>query len=184
MDCIDLMVEEHKNIKRMLQVIRKYCYKILKDEQVEYEDFFIIIDFVRNYADAHHHGKEEKLLFERMTNELGPVAEKLIRHGMIVEHDLGRLHMQELEAAVRKVIDGDDEARLDVIANAVSYTHLLYRHIDKEDGVVYKFARNNLIKDTMDKLDFECERVEKEAQDKHLQEKYLKLLEEFEQKVM
>lgn len=183
MDCIELMVDEHKNIKRMLKVIRGYCYKILKGEQVRYEDFFIIIDFVRNYADAHHHGKEEKLLFDRMSNELGPAAQKLVRHGMLVEHDLGRLHMQELEAAVKRVIDGDDEARLDVIANAVSYTHLLYRHIEKEDGVVYKFARNNLIKETMDKLDYECERVEKEAQERHLQEKYLKLIEEFETKI-
>lgn len=183
MDCIDLMVEEHKNIKRMLQVIRKYCYKILKGEQVQYEDFFTIIDFVRSYADAHHHGKEEKLLFDRMSNELGPAAQKLVRHGMLVEHDLGRLHMQELEAAVKRVIDGDDESRLDVIANAVSYTHLLYRHIDKEDGVVYKFARNNLVQETMERLNTECQRVEAAAQEKHLQEKYLRLIEEFEQKI-
>ena len=119
MNCIELMVEEHKNIKRMLAVIRKYCYKILKNEKVQYEDFFVLIDFVRNYADKHHHGKEETLLFDRMVNEMGPAAEKLVRHGMLVEHDLGRLHMQELEAAVRRVLNGDDEARLDVIANAV-----------------------------------------------------------------
>lgn len=38
MNCIDIMVEEHKNIKRMLLVIRKVCYKIVKSEDVEYED--------------------------------------------------------------------------------------------------------------------------------------------------
>lgn len=90
MNCMDLMVEEHKNIKRMLAIIRKYCYKILKNEAVQYEEFYRIIDFVRNYADKHHHGKEETLLFDKMMHELGPTAEKLIRHGMFVEHDLGR----------------------------------------------------------------------------------------------
>jgi len=40
MNCIELMIEEHNNTKRMLAVIRKYCYKILKDEKVQYEDFF------------------------------------------------------------------------------------------------------------------------------------------------
>ncbi|ACL76823.1 hemerythrin domain-containing protein [Ruminiclostridium cellulolyticum] len=184
MDCIDLMIDEHKNIKRMLKVIRAYCYKILKGEKVKYEDLFTIIDFVRNYSDAHHHGKEEKLLFDRMEKEMGPAAQKLIRHGMLVEHDLGRLHMQELEAAVKRVMEGDDESRLDIIANAVSYTHLLYRHIEKEDGVVYKFARNNLTKETMEILNQKCEKAEKEALEQHLQEKYLKLIEEFEKKVL
>ena len=47
MDSIALMVEEHKNIKRMLKVIRKYCYRILKGMEIEYEDFFRIIDFIK-----------------------------------------------------------------------------------------------------------------------------------------
>lgn len=183
MNCIELMVEEHKNIKRMLAVIRKYCYKILKNEKVRYEDFFVLIDFVRNYADKHHHGKEETLLFDRMVNEMGPAAEKLVRHGMLVEHDLGRLHMQELEDAVKKVLSGDDEARLDVIANAVSYTHLLHRHIDKEDGVVYKFAENHLDKSTLEALNRECERFEQKAREENLQGKYLDMITEFEARV-
>ena len=67
MECIQLMIDEHKNIKRMLAVIRKLCYKVLEQEKVDYEDFFKVIDFVRNYADRHHHGKEETLLFKRMS---------------------------------------------------------------------------------------------------------------------
>jgi len=183
MNCIDLMVEEHRNIKRMLAVIRKYCYKILKNENVQYEDFFILIDFVRSYADRHHHGKEEELLFNRMMNELGSAAEKLVRHGMLVEHDFGRLYMQELETAVKKVIAGDDEARLDVIANAISYTHLLHRHIDKEDAVVFKFAQNNFSKETMEAINLDCERFEREAEESGIQQKYLDILAEFEAKV-
>lgn len=180
MNCIELMVEEHKNIKRMLAVIRKYCNRILNGEKVQYEDFFKIIDFVRNYADKHHHGKEELLLFNRMMEELGPTAEKLVRYGMYVEHDLGRLHVQELEAAVKRVIDGDMEARLDVIANAISYTHLLNRHIDKEDGVVYKYAQNNLPKETMNRLEQECLEFEQKATEDKIQEKYSTLLNELE----
>jgi hemerythrin-like domain-containing protein len=174
------MVDEHKYIKRMLSVIRKYCNRILNGENVRYGDFFKIIDFVRNYADKHHHGKEEALLFERMTEELGPAAEKLVRFGMNVEHDLGRLHVTELEAAVRRVLEGDKEARLDVIANAISYTHLLIRHIDKEDGVVYKFAQNNLSEDTLERLENECKIFEQKAQEEKTQQKYIALLNELE----
>lgn len=183
MDCIELMIEEHKVAKRMLAVMRKYCYKILKNEEVEYEDFFIIIDFLKTYVDGHHHGKEEKLLFNQMKDKLGAIGQKLITHGMLVEHDLGRLHIQELEEAVRKVNEGDEEAKLDLIANAISYGHLLNRHIDKEDGVVYKFATNNLDQETLDQINRECKEFEQNAQKQETQQKYLNILEEMESRI-
>lgn len=183
MDCIGLMMEEHGYIKRMLAVMRSYCYKILRNEDVRYEDFFSLIDFVRSYADRHHHGKEESLLFNRMLDELGPIAEKLIRHGMLVEHDLGRMYMQDLEAAVNKVLAGDDEARLDVIANAISYTHLLTKHIDKEDEVVYKFAQTRLSKETMEAVERDCRQFEQDIDNGSRRNKYLEMLAEFEARV-
>ena len=60
MKAIEIRNEEHKYMIRMVQVIRKCCFKILNGEEVIYEDFDKIIDFVRNYADNHHHKKEEK----------------------------------------------------------------------------------------------------------------------------
>ncbi len=183
MNSIELMVEEHKYIKRMLIVVRKGCLRLLKGQNVDYNDFFQMIDFVRNYADKHHHGKEEELLFNKMMSEQGPIAEKLVRHGMLVEHDLGRLHMQELEIALKKVMEGDEEAKLDVIANAISYTHLLTRHIDKEDSVVYKFAENGLSAKTLDEINSQCVEFEEEARKKHIQGKYISLLESLEAKL-
>jgi hemerythrin-like domain-containing protein len=181
MNGIKLMVEEHKYIKRMLVVIRKASYGILKGMPIEFEDFNSMIDFVRNYADSHHHGKEEQFLFSKMI-ELGGAAEKLVRHGMLVEHDLGRLHMKELEEALQRVKAGDDESKVDIIANAVSYSHLLCRHIDKEDNVAYPFAERQLSQDKLNKINEECEKFEKEMQDSGIQEKYLILLEGLEKK--
>ena len=103
MDGIALMVDEHKNIKRMLEVIRKACLGIMNGKEIDYADFENMIDFVRNYADKNHHGKEEKILFTRMVDEIGGAAEKLVKFGMLVEHDLGRLFMKELEEALAKV---------------------------------------------------------------------------------
>jgi hemerythrin-like domain-containing protein len=183
MDCIELMVEEHRNIKRMLMVIRKYCYRILQGGRIEFEDFYKIIDFLRNYTDEHHHGKEETMLFSRMIDELGLIAEKLITHGMLVEHNLARLHIQELEDALKRVQEGDDEARLDVIANAISYTHLLRRHIQKEDDAVYTYASQRLNKDTLDALNQQCKEYEESDARRGVREKYLSLLRELERKV-
>jgi len=175
MDGITLMVEEHKYIKRMLQVIRKACFGIIKGKSIDFGDFALMIDFVRSYADNHHHGKEEKFLFNRMV-ELGGAAEKLVKFGMLVEHDLGRLYMKSLEEALEKVKSGDEEAKVDVIANAVSYTHLLLRHIDKEDNIAYPFGKKQLSAEILNTIDNECAHFEKEAEQAGIQSKYIALL--------
>lgn len=163
MNCIEMMMEEHENIKKMLKVIRKMCYGILKGEDPVEGDFRLVIDFVRGYADGHHHGKEEDLLFERMLEELKGAPAKFIRNGMMVEHELGRFHIGEVEAALNNVIKGDDESRMDLIANAISYASLLNRHIDKEDNVLYKYALNNLSPETLARLDADSTKLEENS---------------------
>ncbi|WP_368488814.1 hemerythrin domain-containing protein [Clostridium sp. BJN0013] len=182
MDGIVLMIEEHKNIKRMLQIIRKACLSIMNGREIDYMDFEMMIDFVRNYADNHHHGKEEKLLFNKMVDEIGGIAEKLVKFGMLVEHDFGRLYINELEEALARVKAGNDESKLDVIANAVSYTHLLNRHIDKEDNVVYSFAKRTLSEEILNKFNMECHEFEEEMNRAGVQNKYIQILESLEQK--
>lgn len=44
MNSIELMMEEHKYITRMLKVIRKASDKILTGEEICYEDFDKMID--------------------------------------------------------------------------------------------------------------------------------------------
>jgi hemerythrin-like domain-containing protein len=182
MDSIKLMMEEHQYILRMLNVVRIACYKILKGEALCYEDFDQMIDFIRNFADAHHHGKEEKLLFNKMVEHLGPLGNKLITHGMLVEHDMGRLFIQELRAALIRVKEGDDMSKLDVIANAISYTHLLKRHIEKVDSVVYTFAQRQLSKDILDQVNEETVSFEEAAEEKGTQVQYITLLKALEEK--
>ncbi len=63
---------------------------------------------------------------------------------MLIEHDLSRLYIANLEKALDEYENGNDEARLDIIANAISYTDLLDRHIEKENNALYKFANNML----------------------------------------
>lgn len=184
MNSINLMMEEHKNILRMLEVVRKACYGILQGKDIDYEDFNQMVDFIRSYADAHHHGKEEKFLFNEMVTHLGPLGNKLITHGMLIEHDYGRLYIRELVEALERVKAGDEMSKLDVIANAISYTHLLKRHIDKEDSVVYTFAERQLAKEVLDKVNEETVAFEKEAESNGTQKHYQELLSDLEHKYL
>ncbi len=184
MNAIELMVAEHVNIRRMLKVIRSFSYDVMNNKEVDFEDMDKMIDFVRGYADKHHHGKEEIMLFNRMVEHLGSAAKKLVTNGMLVEHDMGRFHMMELERAIEKYKSGDDKARLDIIANAVGYANLLDRHIQKEDDMVYKFAERSLDADIMDIINKECIDFEQLAKENGTQEKYLDLIDEMERKYL
>jgi hemerythrin-like domain-containing protein len=100
--------------------------------------------------------------------------------GMLVEHDLGRLFMMNLENALKSYEAGEKDARVDIIANTIGYTDLLTRHIFKEDNALYKFARKNLSEEDLREIDEKCKEVEESANEKKVQEKYLKLLEDLE----
>jgi hemerythrin-like domain-containing protein len=180
MTAIELMMNEHRYIKRMLKVMRKYCWKVFQGEMVDMKDFYDMIDFVRNYADKHHHKKEEDLLFKKMGQELGKHIKNGPVMGMMLEHDLGRHYMANLEKALQELEAGQEEAKLDIIANAISYTDLLAKHIDKEDNNLYQFANLRLSKEGKEYLEQECKLVEDEAKKHNIQQKYIELLERLE----
>ncbi|UOW69551.1 hemerythrin domain-containing protein [Paraclostridium bifermentans] len=180
MNAIEMMNEEHRYITRMLKVVRKISFRILNGEDVNYDDFDSIIDFISNYADGHHHKKEEDILFNKMIEHIGEIAEKFVKQGMLVEHDFGRLYMRDLEQALVRLKAGDEEAKLDVISNAISYTHLLERHIDKEDRVIYKFAQRELNEEVLNLIDKECR--EYEANNLQEKDRCISVLEKLERK--
>lgn len=180
MNAIEIMMEEHKNIKLMLKVVRKVSLNVLKGEEVDFEEFNKIIDFIRNYADKHHHQKEEDYLFNKMVDEMGTIAEKLVNQGMLVEHDLGRLYVKNLVIALEELKSGNEEAKLDIIANAIGYANHLSQHIHKEDNIVYKFAERELKSDTLNIIDKECEVFENDNEDEKI--KYLNILKDLSEK--
>lgn len=177
---IDLLVKEHENILAFTEFMRSICCDILEGKEVDTILFRECVDFGRNYADKHHHGKEEKILFRIMLEKLGPVAEKLVRNGMLVEHDLGRYHMGELDKALECFDENQTvESKLNIISNAAGYTDLLKRHIEKEDAVCYSFAIRMLSDEDKKQIDEETVQFEKEAEQNEVQEKYISWLEQF-----
>ena len=180
---VELMVEEHENILKLLTVIQKACCGILDGRDVNDGDFRKIIQFARNYADKHHHGKEEQILFQEMSDHLGEIGVKLIQHGMLVEHDLGRLHISELEKALDQYQnDPQTIFKLGILTEAMGYVNLLLRHIDKENQVVYTYAEKNLSPDILQSVDKRVKAFEIEAEQNQTQETYLKILQELQSK--
>ena len=183
MKSIDILKEEHIYIKMVLKAIRQQCLGIVEGRSVEPELFYQIIDFVRNYADKYHHKKEEDYLFDIMGTEMGEEIKNGAIMGMFVEHDYGRAYIYNLEIALRAYQAGNQDARVDIIANAIGYEQMLIRHIDKEDNAVYMFAEKNLSSKTLEHLDVEFEKIENDNDNVKIRDKYISFAKGLEQRL-
>lgn len=184
MKSIDIMIYEHQNIRRMLKVVREVSYRVMTNGDYDLEDFAMIADFVKNYADKLHHGKEEDILFESMNKEIQKLAKSGAITGMYIEHDQGRLFIANLLKGVEAFKEGNDHSRLDIIANSIAYSSLLDRHIEKENTALYKFAEKMLSDETKLQVDKDCDEVEEKALADGIQNKYLAILESLESKYL
>ena len=182
MYCTEVMVEQHANISRMLKIIQAACCAILEGGEVEQKEFADIIDFIRNYADNHHHRREEEVLFPEMVDNLEEVASIIIKHGMLVEHDLVRAHVRALEEALKLYAEEPKtEHKLQILAEAMAYANRLQMHVEKENNVVYPLADRSLPENIKEKIDKTVKDFEKE-EDPAFVQGYLALLDRLEKK--
>ena len=159
-----LMVAEHNNVLDFIKAIEISNCNAINGKSLEIQDYFDLINFGRLYADKHHHGKEELILFREMINHLGLVAVKIIKQGMLVEHDLGRLYLNQLEESLNSYKKtGSLQDKLKVIVNSGAWSDLLKRHIEKENTVVYTFAQRELSKETLSLIEKEFNAFEDKA---------------------
>ena len=105
----------------------------------DFDGFDQCVTFIRLFADACHHGKEEDLLFPElekagMSREQGPIAV------MLEEHRIGRRYVQFMAEALEPARAGDEEARARLLNAARGYVDLIRGHIMKEDNVLFDMA--------------------------------------------
>lgn len=151
---VRVMMAEHENIIIFLQAVRAACIRVMNGGSVPEDDFYGFINFARNYSDTYHHGKEEQFLFNQMTAHLGEAGKNLVHAGMLVEHDLCRRHILDLETALNEYHTApSSNSKLDIIEAAAGYANLIARHIEKENSVVYPFAERTLAADILNSID-------------------------------
>jgi hemerythrin-like domain-containing protein len=102
-----------------------------------------IVDFMRNFADRCHHGKEEDLLFPAlMSKGVTPTGCPL---GVLVsDHNRGRTLVGNLEAAIDGYGAGQEPARAVVVESLRGIVDLYPGHIWKEDYMLFPMTNKIL----------------------------------------
>jgi hemerythrin-like domain-containing protein len=105
----------------------------------DYDALEDCVAFIRLYADALHHGKEEDLLFPEMEKrgmprDAGPIAV------MLQEHEQGRAYARAMSEAIPEARAGDEHARRRLLKAGLGYVQLIRGHILKEDNILFNMA--------------------------------------------
>lgn len=176
-DITAVMVKEHQLILRMIALLEQNVVRMEQGRFRNWQFFLDAVDFIRYYADRFHHAKEEDVLFVELISNGMPEKQSPIE-AMHIEHDQGRAFVRTMAAAAEKALAGES-GQIPVIAeNAAGYIALLREHIDKEDNVLYPLAERILPEEVRARM---VEAYEKaQAQTPGLEEKYQRLVEEYE----
>jgi hemerythrin-like domain-containing protein len=178
----ETLMTEHRAIERMLAVLETAAQRLDAGERPRPDLFREAVDFVRNFADRCHHGKEEENLFPRME------ARGVPRNGgplgmMLMEHDQGRAYVGAMAGAIDAYEAGDQAAARTIAENAHGYVELLRAHIMKENNVLFPMADRVLSADDQRELTARFDQVETELMGPGVHERYHKLLDDLEREM-
>ena len=175
----DILMEEHRGIERMLDVVDRAAARVERGELVPPRLFADAAVFFRSFADRCHHRKEENHVFARMAQRGIPVEGGPLGV-MFAEHDQGRAYVRIMREEGEKYAEG----RLtnpDLLIDAVrGYVHLLRQHITKEDRILYPMGNQVLTPEDQEQLLEDCERVEREEMGEGEHERFHAMIEELE----
>jgi hemerythrin-like domain-containing protein len=164
----DILMDEHRVIEQVLSCLEKLAERCEAGQKLDGASAREALDFLRNFADRCHHGKEEGYLFPLLE------ARGLPRQGgptgvMLHEHEEGRRLIAAMAAAVEREAGGE------FAGQARAYVRLLREHIGKEDHCLFPMAASILSDTDGESLAGFFKHVEKVDMGEGTHERYLRL---------
>jgi hemerythrin-like domain-containing protein len=173
----DILMNEHRIIEQVLDCLEKILEQCTTEKKLDTKSAKQAIEFFRTFADRCHHGKEEAQLFPLMqANGFSGGCSPVVV--MLREHELGRLYVQGMDAAIEPAAAGDSESLKWFIQHGQSYVKLLREHIRKEDTCLFPAANHRLTAKDQDQLLVAFEKIEAEEIGQGLHETSLRIANE------
>jgi hemerythrin-like domain-containing protein len=127
-----LMIE-HRLIERMVELMKAELVRMEEESIVNPGFIDTTADFLHSYGDKCHHGKEESILFDRLSKkELSLEHARLLRE-LIDDHKSARNLVGIMVGARQRYGQGDQKASSEIIGHLAELTELYPLHIEKED---------------------------------------------------
>jgi len=133
------LINEHKAIQIALNILEKIQERWKKNDEADIKDINDLLDFLREFADKCHHGKEEIFLFPALEKagikkEGGPIGV------MLLEHKKGRNLIKEMQDNMLN----NPVSKTGFIKAASEYVRLLRAHIEKENTILFPVIESGM----------------------------------------
>ena len=159
------LTSEHRRIREVLKVLGHACDAMEAGHSVPPTLLPACAEYFRNYVEACHEHREERILFPLILSHRDPGADHQVDE-MVREHALGRRYLGALERALSL----DDKPR--VIEAARAYIHLMGEHFLKEDYTLFPAANRVLSVSDQQALERTFARLQREEEDDGIRGRY------------
>jgi len=147
---IQILLEEHRNIDKLLLVLEHELEVFDRSEEPDYEILQAVIQYFQDYPESCHHPKED-MVFEKLkvrdpaaANRIGDVE---------AEHQVETKRLRRLVEAVEEILAGREFLRQtfhDVVHDFIEHQR---QHMDKEEQLLFPAAVQGLRPDDWAEID-------------------------------
>ncbi|HEY1472480.1 MAG TPA: hemerythrin domain-containing protein [Pseudolabrys sp.] len=138
---IQILLEEHRNIDKLLLVLERELQVFDRSEEPDYEILQAVIEYFQDYPENCHHPKED-VVFEKLKLRDPAAAERV--GDAEAEHKVETMRLRRLVAAVEEILAGREFLRQtfhDVVQDFIDHQR---KHMDKEERLLFPAAVESL----------------------------------------
>ncbi|MFH1017067.1 MAG: hemerythrin domain-containing protein [Pseudomonadota bacterium] len=145
------LMAEHNAVLLALKLLEKVEDGLAPKDSQATGHLEQLLDFLREFVDRCHHGKEEDVLFPELEQrgvrrDGGPIGV------MLAEHEVGRRHVREMSDGLARLRRCELGAAAAIRESSRSYRDLLQAHIYKENNMLFPMADRLLPDDVAAKM--------------------------------
>lgn len=169
------LINEHKDIVELLDIMSKIAESIKSNSVFYTNDVEDIIDFLKYFIDKSHHGKEEKVFYPALA-KAGILKDVVPLSVMLYEHALARNYLKDIKSCVENCKIGNafsGELLADSLRN---YVILINNHIQKEEELIFPLANKTLSEEKQKEIYKQFEVIEAKIVDHGSHDHYHRLL--------
>ena len=138
---IQILLEEHRNIDKLLLVLENELEVFDRSEVPDYEILQAVMQYFEDYPENFHHPKED-MVFEKLKMRDPAAAERI--GDVEAEHELETSRLRRLIEAVEEILAGREFLRQtfhDVVSDFIKHQR---QHMDKEERLLFPAAVQRL----------------------------------------
>jgi hemerythrin-like domain-containing protein len=138
---IAILLDEHRNIEKLLQVLERELEVFDKSESPDYEILQTIIDYFQDYPESYHHPKED-IVYEKLKLR-DPAAVAQVGDAE-ADHQLESSRLRQFARAVEDVLAGREVLRQTFHNVVHDFIEHQRQHMAKEESLLFPAAAKAL----------------------------------------